>query len=147
MILLIFLWSVIILQTYCKHHLRSFRLPCKRVKNFRQRHLNYSLVKRCLCRSGRCPCRLNGYFFPSHFCIKHSRWRRRNAKARTRHKRRRTSTPESLFFTNTLINNNLSHPHFIQDVSGANLESFCGSSQDFLSFPKLMSGFKNMDHA
>ena len=29
------------------------------------------------------------------------------------------------FFTNTLINNNISHPHLIHDVSGATLEYFC----------------------
>ena len=72
---------------------------------------------------------------------------RRNAKARDRHKRHRTSTHESVFFTNTLINNNLSHPHLIQYVSSATLESFCDGSQYFLSFPRLMSKFKNMDHA
>ena len=55
-------------------------------------------------------------------------------------------TPESVFFTK-LINDNLSHPHFIQDVSGDTLESFCDGSQDSLSFPRLMSKFKNMDHA
>ena len=43
----------------------------------------------------------------------------------------------------------LSHifTHLIQDVYGATLESFCLGSQYFLSFPILMSNFKNMDHA
>ena len=146
MILLTFLWSVIILPTYCKHRLRSFRPPWKRVNNFWRRRLHYSLVKHCLRRSGQSPCRLNCSFFPSPWFIKHHCWRRRNAKARARHKRRRTKTPESVFFTK-LINDNLSHPHFIQDVSGDTLESFCDGSQDSLSFPRLMSKFKNMDHA
>ena len=146
MILLTFLWSVIILPTYFKHRLWSFRPPWKRVKNFQQRRLNYSLIKRCLCRSGQIPFHLNSSFFPSLCFIKHHRWRRRNAKERARHKRRRTRIPESVFFTK-LINDNLSHPHFIQDVSGATLESFCNGSQDFLSFPRLMSKLKKMDHA
>ena len=128
MILMTFLWSVIILPTYCKHRLRSFRPPWKRVKKFWRRHLHYSLVKRCLLCSGQHPCRLNGSLFPLPCFIKHRRWRKRNAKARARHNRRRTSTPESVFFTNTLIDNNLSHPHLIQDVSGATLESLCDGS-------------------
>ena len=146
MILLKFLWSVIILPTYCKHRLRSFRPPWKRVKNFRRHRLHYSLFKRCLRRSGQILCRLNGSLFPSPCFIKRHRWRRRNTKARARHKRRRTRTPESVFFTK-LLNYNFSHPHLIQDVSGATLEFFCDGSQYFLSFPRLMFKFKNMDHA
>ena len=147
MIFLTFLWSVIILPTHCKHRLRYFRPPWKCVKKFWQGRLHYSLVKLCLWRSGQRPYRLNGSLFTSTFYIKHRRWRRRNATARARHKRRRTSTPESTFFTNTTINNNLSHPHLIQDVSSATLESLCDGSQYFMSFPRLMSKFKNMNHA
>ena len=117
------------------------------MKKFRRLRLHYSLLKRFLCCSDQRSCRLNGSFFPSSFCINHIHWRRRNFKARARHKRRRTSTPESVFFTNTLIKHNLSHPHLIKDVAGATLESFCDGSQYFLSFPRLMSKFKNMDHA
>ena len=72
-------------------------------------------------------------------------WRRRNTKERARHKRHRTSTHESVFFTK-LINNNISYPHLIQCVSGATLESFCDGSQDFLSFTRLMPNFKILDH-
>ena len=147
MVLLTFLWGVIILPTYCKHRLQSFRPPWNCVKKFRHLRLQYSLFKRCLRRIGQCLYPLNGSFFPSPCCLKHRSWRRRNAKARARHKRFRTSTHESVFSTNTLINNNISHPNLIQDVSGATLESFCHGSQDFLSFPRLMSRFKNMDHA
>ena len=43
--------------------------------------------------------------------------------------------------------NDISHPHLIQDVTGATLESFCDGSQYFLIFPRIMSKFKNMDHA
>ena len=146
-IFLTFLWGVIILPTYFKHRLRSFLLPWRCENFFRRHRLHYSLVKRCLCRSGQCPYRLNGSFFPSPCFLKHRLWRRRNYKARARHKRRRKSTPESAFFTNTLINNNLSHPHLIQDVSGATLEYFCDGCQYFLSFPRLMSKFNSMDHA
>ena len=117
------------------------------MKKFGRRHLHYSLVKLCLLRSGQRPCRFNGSFFPSPFCIKHLYYRRSKSKARVRHKRLRTSIPEPVSCTNTLINNNLSHPHLIQYVSGANLESFCDGYQDFLSFSRLMSKFKNMDHA
>ena len=145
-IFLTFLWSVIILPTYCKHCLRSFHPPWKCVKNFRRRRLRYSLVKRCLLRSGQIPCRLNGSFFPSPCFIKHHHWRRRNAKARARHKRCRTRTTQSVFFTK-LLNDNLSHPHLIQDVSGATLEYFCDGFQVFLSFPILVSKFNNIDHA
>ena len=39
-------------------------------------------------------------------------------------------------------------PHFNmkKEVNDATLESFCDGSQDFLSFPRLMSKFKKMDH-
>ena len=96
MILLTFLWSVIILPTYCKYDLWTFRLPWKRVKNFRRRRLHYSLVQRCLRRSSQRPCRY-GSFIPSTCCIKLHCWRRRNAKATARHKRHKTSTPEWIF--------------------------------------------------
>ena len=146
MIFLTLLWSVIIIPTYYKHRLQSFRPPWKCVKCFRRRFLHYSLVKLCLRRSGQIPCRLNGSFFPSPCFIKHHRWRRRKTKARARHKWCRTRTPESVFFTKS-VNDNISHPHLIQDVPGATLEYFCDGSQYFMSFTRLMSKFKNMDHA
>ena len=122
MILLTFFWIVIILPTYYKHRLQSFRSPWKHVKKFERRRLHYSLVKHCLCHSGQRPCHLNGSFFSSPCCIKHRRWSRRNAKARARHKWRRTSTSDSILFTNTLIDNNVSHPRLFQDFYGATLK-------------------------
>ena len=142
MIFLTFLWGVYLFckSPYCKPRRRSYRPPWKRVNKFLRHRLHYSLVQCCCCRHGQRPCRLNGSYFPSPHCNKHRRWRRRNTMSRARHKRRRTV--KELF-----LNPSIDPPFQIKkEVPDATLASFCGVSQGFLSLPRLMSKFTEMDH-
>ena len=120
-------------QPMCK---RPPRPRWKRERKFRRRRLHYSLVQRCRRRTQQHPSRMDVTCFPSPFCSKHRRWRRRRRKSKTRQWKQRVVEHRAFLS---------GHPPLfkLEELPPWLIEDFCHKSgQDFLKLPRLLAEFE-----